>query len=415
MPISFGRRKGAESGEPDGSAAAVGATAPVEPAPLNAGLLRDLEHAAHRHVTGALELVERAHGARARVYLYEGGVYAVAIEGYRPDVTQRLLATGVLDEGRADYLAGVDRPGPTAARQGWIGVDALATVHQEYLLASLGAVLACGRVKAHLRKGDVTDELCTLPLPVEPMLEAVRVRAQRLTGTWAATSPEGTPDTVVVRQTGAALPASLALPEFAAFRSAVDGQRTVDAVAEQVGLTRAEAVHLVSLLVTAGVVTLAHDPAATAPADRFRVPEAFGAHAVRTGGAPAKPAVPVVLPVPEPEPEPVPEPEPLLEPVPEPEPEPEPEQEPEPEPEREPEPEPEPEPEREPVAPSVDASGDEHVRLLRRELLISEVAELREAFDEAVVAEREAIAQAAAIRARLREAEAALEELGGEA
>ena len=42
------------------------------------------------------------------------------------------------------------------------------------------------------------------------------------------------------------------------------------------------------------------------------------------------------------------------------------------------------------------------------------MAELREALDAAVIAEREAIASASAVRARLREAEAALEELGGQ-
>ena len=41
------------------------------------------------------------------------------------------------------------------------------------------------------------------------------------------------------------------------------------------------------------------------------------------------------------------------------------------------------------------------------------MAELREALDEAVVLEREAITRAAAVRARLREAEATLEELSG--
>jgi hypothetical protein len=56
-------------------------------------------------------------------------------------------------------------------------------------------------------------------------------------------------------------------------------------------------------------------------------------------------------------------------------------------------------------------SGTEHVRQFRREVADAEVAELSEALAEAVLAEREAIAHAGAVRARLREAQASLAEL----
>ena len=69
---------------------------------------------------------------------------------------------------------------------------------------------------------------------------------------------------------------------------------------------------------------------------------------------------------------------------------------------------------REPEPESTDArDGTDHVLLLRRELAESEVTELREALAEAVLIEHEAIARAGAIRARLREAESNLAELGG--
>jgi hypothetical protein len=425
MAINFGRGK--KTAEPEEAAPVT--AAPIESTDLNAHLIKDIEAAATKRVTGALEVVDRRTGAKARLYLYEGGLYSIAIDGYSPAVPRRLEASGVLDEGRLDYLRGVARPGPTCVQQGWISVDALATIHQEYLLASLGAVLACEKVKVHMRKGEQANSYCTLPLPVGPLIESVRVRGQRLIGTWPGLSATGTPATTVLRATGAAIPASLALPEFAALRFAVDGHRTVDAVAEQVGFTRAETVHLASILATAGVLAATEEPAAVAPTDRFLVPEAFGSVTVR---------VPVPEPVPASEPEPVAvaaavatASEPESEPAPampfppvavvaavvltDAEPEPEPEPEPETKPETKPEPQPEPQPATKPApaAPSGAPVADDHVLLLRREVAEAEVTELREALAEAVLLEREAITRAGAIRARLREAEATLAGLGG--
>ncbi|MFM7065173.1 MAG: hypothetical protein ACKO04_17065, partial [Actinomycetes bacterium] len=139
MPISFGRKK---AEEPEG---------PVEPArprdyEPNAALLKDITHASEHHLTGCLTVTERTHGGRARLFFFDGGLYSVVIDGYVPDVTRRLVASGALDEGRAEYLASVASPGVEAVEQGWVTVDALATVHQEILLASLGAVLSCEKV-----------------------------------------------------------------------------------------------------------------------------------------------------------------------------------------------------------------------------------------------------------------------------
>ncbi len=56
----------------------------------------------------------------------------------------------------------------------------------------------------------------------------------------------------------------------------------------------------------------------------------------------------------------------------------------------------------------------DHVLQLRREMARTEVAELEETLREASAAEREAITQAAAIRARLAEARTTLADLGEE-
>jgi hypothetical protein len=181
MPISFGRSKRAAEPEPDVQDAPA---APMStPRPLNAQLLKDIDGSVERGFTGALEVTEKATGGRAHIYFFEGGLYAIALDGYVPNVTARLEASGVLDEGRRDYLSGVSTPGAVAVRQEWLTVDALATVHQEYLLAALGAVLVCEKVKVHARKGEEADAFCTLPLPVAPLLESVKVRAQRTLNT----------------------------------------------------------------------------------------------------------------------------------------------------------------------------------------------------------------------------------------
>jgi hypothetical protein len=396
MPISFGRGKQS-------------ADEVAEPASgvLNARLVKDLESASKKRFTGALEVAVRATTGTARLYFYEGGLYSVWLEGYQPPVLERLLASGAVSAERAHALRGeAGRPstalGLLAVEHGWLPVETLATVHQEFLLASLGAVLACEKAKAHLRKDLVTGDCCTLPLPVESLLEAVRVRGQRLGATWPALSPVGTPATARLLPTGVAVPAQMALPEFTALRAAVDGDRTLDQVAAVGGFTRAEAVHLAGLLAAAGVISVdTHGPPARA-ADRLLVPEAFGVEPVVVPEPAAIPPVPDPVPAPERAPiapvamapavvavaaEPESEPEPVVQ--------------------RSPAPT--------PVAAAVAVgearSGTEHVRQFRREVADAEVAELSEALAEAVLAEREAIAHAGAVRARLREAQASLAEL----
>ena len=61
--------------------------------------------------------------------------------------------------------------------------------------------------------------------------------------------------------------------------------------------------------------------------------------------------------------------------------------------------------------PQARQAGDDHVSQLRREIAEAEVAELSEALAEAVLVEREAIANAGAIRSRLREAQAIVDGL----
>ena len=144
-------------------------------------------------------------GATAHLYLYDGGLYTVHLDGYVPRVADRLLASGAIDVTRRSWLtsalgsdAGDPRVGPLAVERGWISADALAMIHQEYLLAGLGAVLTCARARVKLRKDASAGDFCTLPLPVDPLIDVLRMRAERLGGNWKALSARGAPATTVV-------------------------------------------------------------------------------------------------------------------------------------------------------------------------------------------------------------------------
>ena len=53
------------------------------PSVINDELARELSVAGAKGFTGALEVLDRVTRNRARVYLYEGGLYAIDLEGYR--------------------------------------------------------------------------------------------------------------------------------------------------------------------------------------------------------------------------------------------------------------------------------------------------------------------------------------------
>lgn len=417
MGLTLGRRK------TDGAAPS---------AALNSALEHELLTAAHKSFTGVIEASDRSAHALARLHLYKGGLYSVHLQGYTPPILARLTSSGVLDEHRGDLLlasVGDDpldvRVGPFVVEQGWMSVEALATVHQEYLLASLGAALLRPKVKVRREEGSTTSSYCTLPVPVAALLDVVRMRVQRLSATWATVTTDWEPGASVLYRTGTPVPSSLAVPEALALAAAVTDGRLLDDLAHELGLTRAEAVHITALLFRAGVLTASSYPGRI-DNDTLPVPEAFGVALAATTDAPP-------FAVPEPEPEPVPEPvlvltpealilddrvgepvrepalmmaaamwatEPMLEHV--------------PQPVAEPAPEPAivVEPAIAPArAPAPVSRPDEHVRQLRVEFARAEVAELEETLAAAERAEVEVISRTAAVRERLRSARATLTSL----
>ena len=292
MGLSFGRRNVED----------------VDDAPrsLNRRLMREIASAGDKGLTCSVEAVAPKGGGSARFYLYDGGVYAVRLDGYAPRVMDRMRASGDLDAARWQRL--VDevgdnradpRAGVTAVEEDWISEDTLAILHREYVVACAGAVLVLPKVRLHLHKGDVTSDYCSLPLEPARLFRVVEGRTRRLNAEWEALSRTGTPSTVSLSRTAQPLPDKLSSPEFSAMLSVIDSTRSVDAVAEEFGMTRLEAVHAATLLAEAGVVVAHADAGVHVPSDRLMVPEHFGAHvdptsAVRAPAArPAAPATPV--------------------------------------------------------------------------------------------------------------------------
>jgi hypothetical protein len=423
----------------------------------NRAVVHELQAVGKKSFSGAVEITDKESHASATVYLLEGGIYAATLAGYVPPIAARLWSSGALDRERSEQLladlGGValdPRAGSIAAQHGWVKVDTLGTMHQEYLLASLGAVLALSKPKVKTSAGNTTSSFCTLPIQVEAIFEATRMRRERMTQTWSGVSQDTEPQSAVPVQTGEQLPASITIREARLVADASDGVRSLDEIAWRLGLTRAEAVHLVGVLVRAEVLTVRH-AADAAPRQVLWVPEEFGRDLMPTP-PPVAPARPPVA-----EPDDVPATdgsaamplaaasvvamnrdadvriEPLGPEAHEPEAD-EPEAD---EPEAdEPEAD-EPENGTEDADTSGDIEGmddgrenlgvvplsvtqvrepldeplDEHVRQLRVEVARNEVAELQEALQAAVRDEMDMIAKAAAIRARLHGAEQALAEL----
>ncbi len=254
-----------------------------EPSVVNADVVAALGRAAEDALTGVVEVSDRAHRSAARVFLYGGGIYAVELDGYQPPVAARLDAAGRFDAlGSEDrtLLSALPDPDATAAAlavdRGWIAADALALVHQEFVLASAGAALTLHRARTRTRPGEVTDRVCTLPIPVSSVVETVRLRTRRLDDTWAMVDAGHPRGRGVLSRTDLPVQGVLSVGEAGHLAAEFDGKRTLDEVAFILGLTRAEAVHLASLLLNAGLAVVESDAEPSTPQGPLLVPEEFG-------------------------------------------------------------------------------------------------------------------------------------------
>ena len=269
---------------------------------VNKDVQAALTKAAKSSWSGSVEIVDRVHGCTAHVYFHEGGVYSVQADGFRANIAARLVTAGVITPAQADHARTVDSPATWLVENGLVDVDSVGALHQEYLLAALGAVMELPKVKIKTHKGQTTATLCTMPLTMQALAQTLDLRHSRYVSTAAMLHPEGSPGSLVLEDAGADLPAEVSIPEIRVFRGKVAPGRTIDDIAGASGLTRAEAVHLAWLLVSTGVVSvLGHGTAGVDP-HQWTVPEEFGSRALE----PMPERKPVAAPVAAPAPAPVP-------------------------------------------------------------------------------------------------------------
>lgn len=265
---------------------------------LNAEVTTALTAAGRRSFTGAIEVYDRVTRSAASLYLYDGGLYAVHLEGYRSRVFARLTCSGAFASRSTAELAvltGLDLPNPqaiaTSVQQGWVSAEVLAGVHREFMLAALGSVLNLKRAKVREHRTRTTSHFCTLPLPIAPVVSAVQMRAERMAQTWSGVAPGHEPGSVVLVRTGVPHPRGALATEVRAMESAIDGVRTLDELAWELGLTRAEAVHVASILISASAARLDVLAAPRPLMSHHLVPESFGLLAIQASVVAVVPAV----------------------------------------------------------------------------------------------------------------------------
>lgn len=247
-------------------------------------LFAELSKWGDKNFTGSFHVQEKVKGdARVgRVYMYQGRVYAVQIDGYLPRVGQRLKSAGVLTPDResatlAQFSGSLleSGVGKFAVEQGWIAVDVLNAVHREFVLAGLGAIARWTPVTIKRHRRETTNLFCTVPIAVPNAYGSLAKRADETAEAWTRVADGVHVLTAVPVVTGD-LPDSETTTERLALLGAVDGVRTVDEVAEHGGFTRFEAVHLLDGLAAVGVVTVTPGPVPAVDVNWFTVPEVTG-------------------------------------------------------------------------------------------------------------------------------------------
>ena len=256
---------------------------------MNKHLVKALATASRKSWTGAFYVRDAGTHSRARIYVFEGGVYSIHLADYHPNVVARLISTGNLDPAdypahRAEMAAGSVNldAGRMAVGAGTLSVEELADIPEEYLLASLGAVLARPVLGIEPSRNTVTSHYCTLPTRLDSLVSAVgsrNTRTTRAAETLGASSAGGAVVLRAVRST----PSARRLPGLHAFADSIDGDRTIDQIAAAMGLTRAEALFTASVLIAAGMVEVFRVQTPVGRARLLAVPEDFG-HVVVVSG-----------------------------------------------------------------------------------------------------------------------------------
>ena len=186
---------------------------------------------------------------------------------------------GLIDSVQFDQLADLEpqgspaRRGRLAAARQLLSIEALGSIHHEFVLAAFGATQDARVVSTTFTEGSATSEVCAMPIPLDVLRKAVDIRRARMDADWAEVGGLEHPWNCILDRDGPDLPAECQLPEFIAMHQALDGLRTLAEVAYGCGFTLAEAVRLVSILMKRGLVVALGTSSASATA--LWVPEMF--------------------------------------------------------------------------------------------------------------------------------------------
>lgn len=228
-------------------------------APLE-GTVPGLLTGARNHGTGCLQVVDQGEVRSGQVYLVDGALVAVDVDGFRPRVGHRLRSGGLVtveafDEALAACGGDVRSPlvGPTLVERGHLAADVLAAVHREITLSAIGAMATWVGTEGVFVPGVTTTSFTMQPVAVGTVLRAVVKRRARWELLWGALAP-GVPveECYPVARSLPADAQRTAVPaEAQALLRAMDGHRTVDEVAGECGFTRFETGYLLHALVRA--------------------------------------------------------------------------------------------------------------------------------------------------------------------
>ncbi|MDO9485675.1 MAG: hypothetical protein Q7K25_06410 [Actinomycetota bacterium] len=262
-------------------------------------LLRALDDIVAKAATGRLAVLT-ASGGRARLFIFEGEIYAVELDGYRPPVDRRLHSGAHLDSARYDELMEAEPTvapalrARTAVARDWVPIEVLGSVHQEFVLSAFGSVMDARVVSTKFTEGIATGEVCAMPAQMHVFVTAAGIRKTRMLEDWARVFGSLVAADCVLAPLGSELPADCQMPEFSSMFQALDGRKSLARAAFECGYTLAEAVHLVSALGVRGCVVVAAEASAQTEVELL-VPESFPTH---TGAGTSEEPATVVPPSP---------------------------------------------------------------------------------------------------------------------
>lgn len=223
--------------------------------PAKNAVLDALTQAAERGFTGSITITAKGRNqSRGEVFLTEGRVYAMRMDGYFPPIAERLQTAATITAAQTTDLCrelGItprsSQFGPACVERGLVTNDALYAIHQEILLSGITVIASWAKPDVKNKRNRETEEYATAPLAVADLVRAIEQRAsyweqmwQRVTGGIAVA--EAVPRRYHTE------PQQCPRPELTRVLALSDGTQTLDQIAARCGLTRFETGYLVSVL-----------------------------------------------------------------------------------------------------------------------------------------------------------------------